>query len=90
MKNDELIMKTLDDLFPNAHCELDHRNHFQLLIAVVLSAQTTDKRVNSVTPELFDRYPDAKSLSKAKLEDVEEIIREKIENVYLRYPEKDD
>jgi len=75
MKNDELIMKALDDLFPEAHCELDHRNHFQLLIAVVLSAQTTDKRVNSVTPELFDRYPDAKSLSKAKLEDVEEIIR---------------
>ena len=68
-------MNALNDLFPDAHCELNHRSHFELLIAVVLSAQTTDQRVNSVTPELFSRYPDAQSLAKAELKDVEEILR---------------
>ena len=75
MKNDQLIMNALDELYPDAHCELDHRSNYELLIAVVLSAQTTDKRVNSVTPELFSRFPDAKSLAKADLKEVEEIIR---------------
>ncbi|MBQ6335157.1 MAG: endonuclease III [Erysipelotrichaceae bacterium] len=75
MKKTELIIKSLDELFPDAHCELEHKSDFELLIAVVLSAQTTDQRVNSVTPDLFERYPDAKSLAKAKLEDVEDIIR---------------
>lgn len=75
MKDSTFIMKQLDILYPDAHCELNHRNDFELLIAVVLSAQTTDERVNMVTPELFRRYPDAKRLSKADLEDVEEIIR---------------
>ena len=68
-------MNALDELYPDAHCELDHRSNYELLIAVVLSAQTTDKRVNSVTPELFSRFPDAKSLAKADLKEVEEIIR---------------
>ena len=75
MKNSTLIMKSLDKLYPNAHCELNHRNNFELLVAVVLSAQTTDERVNSVTPFLFKKYPDANKLAKAKLKDVETIIK---------------
>ena len=68
-------MEGLDALYPDAHCELEHRNSFELLIAVTLSAQTTDKRVNSVTPELFSKYPDAAHLAEADLEDVSSIIR---------------
>ena len=75
MSNSDRIMESLDILFPDARCELDHRSDFELLIAVVLSAQTTDERVNSVTPQLFERYPDASALSKAELSDVEAIIR---------------
>jgi len=75
MKNSTFIMKKLDELYPDAHCELNHRNHFELLVAVVLSAQTTDERVNSVTPYLFKKYSDAFKLSKADLKDVEEIIK---------------
>lgn len=75
MKNSTLIKKSLDQLFPDAHCELNHATNFELLVAVVLSAQTTDKNVNTVTPELFKKYPDALSLSKAKVKDVERIIR---------------
>ena len=75
MKNSELIIQSLNQLFPDANCELNHANHFELLIAVVLSAQTTDERVNSVTPELFKKYPDAFALAKADLKDVEQIIR---------------
>ena len=75
-KND--IIRTLDILaetYPDAKCALDHVNVFQLLVAVVLSAQTTDKSVNKVTPELFERYPDAASLAEADQRSVEEIIR---------------
>ena len=75
MKNSTYIIKQLDNLYPDAHCELNHRNDFELLVAVVLSAQTTDERVNSVTPSLFKKYPDAYKLSKAKLSDVEKIIK---------------
>ena len=75
MKNSTYIIRQLDILYPDAHCELVHKNDFELLIAVVLSAQTTDERVNSVTPSLFKKYPDAHILSKAKLPDVEKIIR---------------
>ena len=75
MKNADRIIESLDKLFPDARCELDHRNDFELLIAVVLSAQTTDQRVNMVTPELFERYGDAEKLSKAELSDVERIIK---------------
>ena len=75
MKNSTFIMKKLDELYPDARCELNHRNHFELLVAVVLSAQTTDERVNSVTPFLFKKYPDARRLSKADLKDVEDIIK---------------
>lgn len=75
MTKSETIIKELESLYPDAHCELNHRNDFELLIAVSLSAQTTDERVNSVTPELFARYPDPYVLAKADLTDVEQIIR---------------
>jgi len=58
-------------MFPDAQCELTHRNAFELTIAVLLSAQTTDKSVNRVTPALFERYPDAASLAKADPSEVE-------------------
>lgn len=76
MKNNSLLIrKALDELFPDAHCELNHRNNFELLIAVVLSAQTTDERVNSVTLELFEMYSDSFKLANADIKDVERIIR---------------
>jgi endonuclease III len=61
--------------YPEALCELDHRNAFELLAATILSAQTTDARVNMVTPELFANFPDADSLAAAPPERVEDIIR---------------
>jgi len=61
--------------YPDAHCELDFRNPFELLIATVLSAQTTDVRVNQTTPELFDRWPDAASIAGADLLDLEDVLR---------------
>jgi endonuclease-3 len=61
--------------YPDAHCELDFESPFQLAVATILSAQTTDERVNSVTPGLFARYPDAEALASADQQDVEEIIR---------------
>lgn len=71
----DFILKTLAQLYPNAACALIHRNPFELLCAVILSAQTKDEAVNKVTIDLFRRYPDAASLSQAKHEDVEEIIK---------------
>lgn len=65
----------LCELIPAPACALDFADPFQLLVATVLSAQTTDRRVNTVTPELFDRFPDAATLGRARLEEVEEIIR---------------
>ena len=61
--------------YPDAHCELDHANALELLCATILSAQCTDKRVNMVTPTLFARYPDARSLAEADPAELEEIIR---------------
>ena len=61
--------------YPDAHCELDFTNAFELLCATILSAQCTDKRVNMVTPTLFATYPDARALAAAKQEDVEEIVK---------------
>ena len=60
---------------PNAETELSYSNPYELIVAVVLSAQCTDKRVNMVTPNLFKKYPDPKSLSKATVEDVFELIK---------------
>ncbi|MYM19238.1 endonuclease III [Brevibacterium sp. 5221] len=69
------IDRELARIYPDARAELDFSNAFELLIATVLSAQTTDIRVNEVTPELFAAYPDAAALADARLEDVEAIIR---------------
>lgn len=67
-------LQGLRELHPDAHCELDHANAFQLLVATVLSAQTTDVAVNKVTPGLFKRYPTAATLAKAEFGDVERLI----------------
>ncbi len=69
------FLETLNQMFPDAKAELNYKNPFELLIAVVLSAQTTDKAVNKVTEKLFISYPDALSLSQANLMDVENIIK---------------
>ena len=61
--------------YPDAVCELDHENPFQLLVATILSAQTTDVRVNMVTPALFARYPTPEDLAGADLAELEEIVR---------------
>ena len=65
----------LAETYPEARCELDFADPFQLLVATVLSAQTTDKRVNTVTPTLFAHYPDAAALASAEREKVELIVQ---------------
>ena len=65
----------LSQMFPDAKCELDYENPLQLLVATVLSAQCTDKRVNMVTPVLFEKYPTVTDLAAAPIEDIEAIIR---------------
>ncbi|OKJ79587.1 endonuclease [Streptomyces sp. TSRI0107] len=69
------INRELAEVFPYAHPELDFENPFQLLVATVLSAQTTDLRVNQTTPALFARYPTPEELAAANPEEVEEILR---------------
>lgn len=71
----QFIYSNLEKLFPQARCELEYQTEFQLLIAVVLSAQTTDKSVNKVTRVLFKQYPDCYSLAKADINDVISIIK---------------
>jgi len=68
------ILDELDRLYPDAHCELAYRDPFELLVAVILSAQCTDDRVNLITPTLFARYPDAATLASSDQEEVEKII----------------
>jgi endonuclease-3 len=65
------ILEKLEIQHPNADTELHHRNAFELLVATILSAQSTDQRVNMVTPALFKRYPDAKALARATPEELE-------------------
>ncbi|AXR74891.1 endonuclease III [Auritidibacter ignavus] len=69
------INRVLAEFFPYAVAELDFDNPFELLVATVLSAQTTDVRVNSVTPDLFARFPDAEALAMADEREVQELIR---------------
>ena len=71
----EIISKYLDEIFPNPKCELIYHNDYELLIAIVLSAQTTDKRVNMVTPILFSKYPTLEKLSEAPRDLLEEILK---------------
>jgi endonuclease-3 len=70
-----VVWERLAAEYPDAHCELDHRNAFELLCATILSAQCTDARVNLVTPALFARYPDAAALAVAEQGDVEALVR---------------
>ncbi len=69
------IEEYLDYLFPNPKCELNYNTDYELLIAIVLSAQSTDKRVNTVTPIIFNRYKSLNELKEANLRDLEYIIR---------------
>jgi len=81
------VFKALAAHHADAHCELDHQNPFQLLVATVLSAQSTDVMVNRITPELFQRWPDAEALSRAAPDEVEGVLnkigmfRQKTKNV---------
>ncbi len=68
------MYRVLRETYPQAHCELDFTNPFELLVATILSAQCTDARVNLVTPELFAKYPDAASLAAAPRSEIEAII----------------
>ncbi len=69
------VARRLAEAYPDARCELDHHTPFELLTATILSAQTTDARVNMVTPKLFARYPTPEALADADPTDVEEIVR---------------
>lgn len=69
------VLDILEETYPDAECALNHRNVYELIVAVALSAQTTDKSVNQVTPALFERYPDAEALAAADTTEVEEYIK---------------
>jgi len=75
MLNANEIYQIIAQMYPDAYCELNYRNNFELLVSTVLAAQATDKSVNNVTGKLFSKYPDAYALSKAKFEEVREIIK---------------
>ena len=68
------IIKILKRTYPDAKCSLDFKTPFQMLFAVVLSAQCTDERVNKTTPEIFKKYPDAESIAKIDIKELEELI----------------
>ena len=70
------LLSYLDELFPNAKCELFYTKDYELVIAVMLSAQTTDKSVNTVTSVLFNKYQSLDALNEAPLEDIENIIKQ--------------
>ena len=69
------VLDYFEELYPDAHCELNHRNVFELLVAVMLSAQTTDKKVNQVTPGLFEKYPKVSDFANASLEELQDQIK---------------
>lgn len=70
-----VLLERLEKAWPDAHCELDHRNAYELLVATILSAQCTDVRVNLTTPALFAKYPDAAALARAKPKELEKMIK---------------
>jgi endonuclease-3 len=70
-----VILKALDEAYPNAECALHHRTPWELLVATILSAQCTDVRVNMVTPELFRRFPTPEAMAKASLPELEALIK---------------
>jgi endonuclease-3 len=69
------INRELGELYPDAHCELDFETPLELLVATILSAQSTDRRVNMVTPTLFAKYPDAEAYASADRAELEDLIR---------------
>ena len=69
------ILKGLDEAYPDVECALTHRSPWELLVATILSAQCTDVRVNMVTPALFKRFPTPQAMAKAKIEELEDLIR---------------
>lgn len=69
------VLERLKEEYPDAHCALEHRSPLELLVATILSAQCTDKRVNIVTPALFRKYPKAADYARAPLSELEEMIR---------------
>lgn len=69
------VLNRLKQLYPNATCSLDYRTTLQLLVATILSAQCTDERVNMVTPELFERYPDVYAFAEADIAALETLIK---------------
>ena len=71
----EQLVEAFPEIYPGAHCELDFKNPLQLLIATILSAQCTDKRVNMVTPALFKKYRTAADYAKAKPAELENAIK---------------
>ena len=71
----ELIQDYFDELYPEAHCELTYHKDYEFLIAVMFSAQCTDKKVNKVTDVLFSKYKTLKELDLAPIEDIESIIK---------------
>lgn len=75
MRTTDEILDILEEMFPNAQCELVHQNLYQLIIAVILSAQSTDVSVNKITPSLFSRYLDVQSLAQGDIRDIEESIK---------------
>jgi endonuclease-3 len=70
------VLRRLAETYPNARCSLSHRNVFELLVATILSAQSTDKLVNQITPALFKKYPSPEALAAARLPDIEAAIRQ--------------
>jgi endonuclease-3 len=70
------ILRRLTALYPNTRLALDFRNPLELVVATVLAAQCTDKKVNEVTPELFRRFPTARALGEASLEELEELVKQ--------------
>ena len=75
----ELIENYLDNLIPNPKCELEFSKDYELLISIMLSAQTTDKRVNKVTRVLFKKYDSLEKLKNADLKDLKNIVREPVQ-----------
>jgi len=71
----KVIYRQLSKSYPNVRCELDYKNAFQLLVATVLSAQCTDKRVNQTTPALFKKYPNPQKMAKADLRDIQNLVK---------------
>jgi len=71
----KVIYRQLSKNYPNVRCELDYKSAFQLLVATVLSAQCTDKRVNQTTPALFKKYPNPQKMAKADLRDIQKLVK---------------